>query len=118
MATQFAGMQQNINILMNDPNYKVLRHILGQTYRVHVFLGEFHADTKTWNTQEALVGTFAVFGKETAPGSENETKCGKCKTDAAANTIITGTVPLTAQIISVRLIFFHILYLLSILHVR
>jgi tyrosinase len=24
MATQFAGMQQNINILMNDPNYKVL----------------------------------------------------------------------------------------------
>jgi tyrosinase len=22
MATQFAGLQQNINILMNDPNYK------------------------------------------------------------------------------------------------
>jgi tyrosinase len=24
MATQFAGLQQNINILMNDPNYKDL----------------------------------------------------------------------------------------------
>jgi tyrosinase len=85
---------------------------------VHIFLGEFHADTKTWNTQEALVGTFAVFGKETTPGSEDETKCGKCKTDAAANTIITGTVPLTAQIISVRLLLFHILYLVSIFNVR
>jgi tyrosinase len=81
-------------------NIKAPKHILGQTYRVHIFLGEFHGDTKTWNTQDALVGTFAVFGKETTPGSEDETKCGKCKTDAAANTIITGTVPLTAQIIS------------------
>jgi tyrosinase len=83
-------------------NLKAPKHILGQGYRVHIFLGEFHADTKTWNTQDALVGTFAVFGKETTPGSEDETKCGKCKADAAAKTVVTGTVPLTAQIISVH----------------
>jgi len=81
-------------------NLKAPKHILGQAYRVHIFLGEFHSDTKTWNTQDALVGTFSVFGKETTAGSKDETKCGKCKADAAANTVITGTVPLTAQIIS------------------
>lgn len=80
-------------------NIKAPKHLLGQSYRVHIFLGEFHPDTKTWPTLDALVGTFSVFGKETTPGAEDETKCGKCKDDAAANTIITGTVPLTAQII-------------------
>jgi tyrosinase len=80
-------------------NIKAPKHLLGQSYRVHIFLGEFNSDIKTWNTQDALVGTFAVFGKETAPGSDDETKCGKCKDDAEKNTIITGTVPLTAQII-------------------
>jgi tyrosinase len=83
-------------------NIRAPKHILGQSYRVHIFLGEFHTDTKTWNTQDALVGVFAVFGKETTPGSDDETKCGKCKADAAAKTVITGTVPLTAQIISVH----------------
>jgi tyrosinase len=66
-----------------------------------VFLGEFDPDTSTWHTQEALVGTFAVFGKDVVEGSENETGCGKCKTDAKKQVIVTGTVPLTAQIISV-----------------
>ncbi|KAH8787772.1 common central domain of tyrosinase-domain-containing protein [Hyaloscypha finlandica] len=80
-------------------NIKAPKHLLGQSYRVHIFLGEFNSDIKTWNTQDALVGTFAVFGKETAPGRDDETKCGKCKDDAEKNTIITGTVPLTAQII-------------------
>lgn len=80
-------------------NIKAPKHLLGQSYRVHIFLGEFDSDIRTWNTQDALVGTFAVFGKETAPGSDDETKCGKCKDDAEKNTIITGTVPLTAQII-------------------
>jgi tyrosinase len=83
-------------------NIRAPKHILGQSYRVHIFLGEFHTDTRTWNTQDALVGTFTVFGKETTPGNDDETKCGKCKADAAAKTVITGTVPLTAQIISVH----------------
>ena len=42
-----------------------------------------------------MIGTFAVFGKDPAT-----TGCGKCKTDAASEVIITGTVPLTAGLIN------------------
>lgn len=38
------------------------KHALGQAYKVNVFLGEFDPDTTTWHTQDALVGTIAVFG--------------------------------------------------------
>jgi tyrosinase len=79
------------------------KHILGQAYKVNIFLGEFDPDTTTWHTQDALVGTIAVFGKDATAGSENETGCGKCKTDAKKQVVVTGTVPLTAQIISVRI---------------
>lgn len=61
---------------------------------MHVFLGHFDGSTATWHTQDALVGTFAVFGKDPAT-----TGCGKCKTDSEANVIVTGTVPLTAQLL-------------------
>lgn len=81
-------------------NLKAPKHVLGQSYKVNVFLGEFEPDTSTWHTQEALVGTFAVFGKDAAEGSENETGCGKCKSDAKKEVVVTGTIPLTAQIIS------------------
>jgi tyrosinase len=81
-------------------NVKAPKHILGQAYKVNIFLGEFDSDTTTWHTQDALVGTIAVFGKDTTAGSDNETGCGKCKTDATKQVVVTGTVPLTAQIIS------------------
>jgi tyrosinase len=61
---------------------------------VHIFLGPFDGSTSTWHTQDALIGTFAVFGKDPASNG-----CGKCKTDAATHVIITGTVPLTAGLI-------------------
>lgn len=76
-------------------NIKAPKHILHQTYRVHIFLGPFDGATETWHTQDALVGTFAVFGKDPAT-----TACGKCKTDAEAHVVITGTVPLTAQLLT------------------
>ena len=63
-------------------NLKAPKHILQQTYRVHIFLGEFESDLKTWHTQHALVGTFSVFGRNTTRGSDEETGCGKCKKDA------------------------------------
>jgi len=75
-------------------NIKAPKHILHQTYRVHIFLGPFDGSTSTWHTQDALVGTFAVFGKDPAT-----TACGKCKSDAESHVIITGTVPLTAGLI-------------------
>ncbi|KAK2629543.1 hypothetical protein QTJ16_000363 [Diplocarpon rosae] len=81
-------------------NIKTPKHILGRSYRIHVFLGEFLPETRTWNTQDALVGTVAVFGKNIEAANENETSCGKCKTDAERQCVVTGTVPLTSQIVS------------------
>jgi hypothetical protein len=46
--------------------------------------------------------TSTAFGKNTTPGDEAETGCGKCKKDAKRDVYVTGTVPLTAQILSVR----------------
>ncbi len=103
-------------------NIKAPKHLLGQTYReyfplvnpiashhslssysnieltstgVHIFLGPFDSSLKTWHTQEALVGTFAVFGKTTEPSTAG---CGKCRADADRECLVTGTVPLTKQI--------------------
>ncbi|KAF4637552.1 hypothetical protein G7Y89_g521 [Cudoniella acicularis] len=74
-------------------NVKVPKHVLAQTFRVHVFLGPFDTATNTWSTQDALVGTVVVFGKAETTG------CGKCKDDAKANVVITGTIPLTAALL-------------------
>ncbi len=82
-------------------NLKAPKHILHQSYRVHVFLGEFDSDTNSWLKRDALVGTFAVFGKETTLGHPEATGCGKCTADAEAGQMVTGTVPLTAQIVTV-----------------
>lgn len=81
-------------------NLKAPKHILQQTYRVHIFLGEFESNLKTWNTQHALVGTFSVFGRNTTRGSDEETGCGKCKKDAEDGLIVTGTIPLTKALIN------------------
>ncbi|TVY81027.1 Tyrosinase, partial [Lachnellula suecica] len=75
-------------------NLKAPKHILQQKYVVHIFLGPFNRQTNTWATQNALVGNFAVFGKERAT-----TGCGKCKQDADDNVEITGTVPLTGALL-------------------
>jgi tyrosinase len=58
-----------------------------------VFIGEFNADTKTWCTQDALVGTFVVFGKALTTG------CEKCARDAEAELEVSGTVNLTAALL-------------------
>lgn len=75
-------------------NIKTPKHILQQSYVVHIFLGPFDGALNTWATQDALVGNFAVFGKE-----RESAGCGKCKEDAEANVEITGTVPLTAALL-------------------
>jgi tyrosinase len=67
---------------------------------VHIFLGDFDSNLNTWNTQHALVGTFSVFGRNTTPGSSEETGCGKCKKDAEDGLVVTGTIPLTKALIN------------------
>jgi len=69
------------------------KHILEQTYIVHVFLGKFNPDTKTWCTQDSLVGTFTVFGKALTTG------CEKCARDAEDELDVSGTVNLTNALI-------------------
>ncbi|PBP18012.1 tyrosinase precursor [Diplocarpon rosae] len=94
------AVPQKLSYTQYIVNIKTPKHILSRSYRIHVFLGEFLPETRTWNTQDALVGTVVVFGKNIEAANENETGCGKCKTDAERQCVVTGTVPLTSQIVS------------------
>ncbi|KUJ21549.1 Di-copper centre-containing protein [Mollisia scopiformis] len=78
---------------------KTYKHGLGESYRVHIFLGDFNPDVTTWHTLDALAGIFMVFGRNTTPGAASETGCGKCKQDAKAGVQISGIVSLTAQLL-------------------
>ncbi|KAB8292555.1 hypothetical protein EYC80_008264 [Monilinia laxa] len=71
-------------------NIRAPKHILHQTYRVRIFLGDFDSDPTTWATEQATIGTFSSFGKD-----PQTTGCGKCIKDEARSLMISGTVPLT-----------------------
>lgn len=92
-------------------NIRAPKHILHQTYRVRIFLGDFNSDPTTWvystfifpprvtsrvkltktqATEQATVGTFSSFGKD-----PQTTGCGKCVKDEARSLMISGTIPLT-----------------------
>ncbi|KAJ8061925.1 hypothetical protein OCU04_009712 [Sclerotinia nivalis] len=71
-------------------NIRAPKHILHQTYRVRIFLGDFDSDPATWATAQSTIGTFSSFGKNPAT-----TSCGKCIKDAARSLMISGTIPLT-----------------------
>ncbi|MCJ1392937.1 hypothetical protein MMC18_005809 [Xylographa bjoerkii] len=74
-------------------NVRTEKHILGQTYSVHVFLGDFNEDPLTWPFEHNLVGTDTILGRASNTG------CGKCKGDREAGLMVTGIVPLTAALI-------------------
>ena len=74
-------------------NVRAAKHVLGQTYSVHVFLGDFNADPLTWPFENNLVGTDTILGRP------SNTRCGKCKDDRKAGLMVTGIVPLTAALI-------------------
>ncbi|KAF7890194.1 hypothetical protein EAF00_008509 [Botryotinia globosa] len=71
-------------------NIRAPKHILHQTYRVRIFLGDFNSDPTTWATEQSTIGTFSSFGK-----NPETTGCGKCIKDEARSLMISGTVPLT-----------------------
>ncbi|KAF7945069.1 hypothetical protein EAE96_009849 [Botrytis aclada] len=71
-------------------NVRAPKHILHQTYRVRIFLGDFNSDPATWATEQSTIGTFSSFGK-----NPETTGCGKCIKDEARSLMISGTVPLT-----------------------
>lgn len=60
---------------------------------MHVFLGDFNEDERTWPFEHNLVGTSSIFCR--AAGTD----CGKCKDDREAGLMVTGIVPLTFALI-------------------
>jgi tyrosinase len=75
-------------------NVRVIKHSLGQTFRVMVFLGDFNPDPQTWPFEPSLAGRVTVLGR----GKTNKT-CDKCQIDAARDLVVTGTVPLTSALL-------------------
>ncbi|KAI4093348.1 MAG: hypothetical protein LQ344_002936 [Seirophora lacunosa] len=64
-------------------NIRVAKDALEQTFFIHIFLGDFHPDPKTWSMERNLVGTHAIMTPYVM------------KRDPLQSTIVTGQIPLT-----------------------
>ncbi|KAL8932438.1 MAG: hypothetical protein Q9211_006312 [Gyalolechia sp. 1 TL-2023] len=64
-------------------NIRVAKDALDQTFFVHIFLGDFDPDPKTWTFEPNLVGSHAVLTPYVMTR------------DPAQSTIVTGQIPLT-----------------------
>ncbi|KAL8841953.1 MAG: hypothetical protein Q9170_000733 [Blastenia crenularia] len=64
-------------------NIRVAKDALEQTFFIHIFLGDFNPDPKTWSFEANLVGTHAIITPYVL------------KRDPAQSTIVTGQIPLT-----------------------
>lgn len=64
-------------------NIRVAKDALEQTFFIHIFLGDFNPDPKTWTFEPNLVGSHAVITPYVM------------KRDPAQSTIVTGVIPLT-----------------------
>jgi tyrosinase len=74
-------------------NVRAVKHVLGQTYRVLVFLGSINPDPRAWDLEYNCVGRVTVLGRSTTTG------CAKCRDDAAQRLCVTGSVPLTSALL-------------------
>ena len=72
---------------------RAIKHGLGQTYRVIVFLGDISPNPADWDLEYNCVGRVTVLGR--SPNSQ----CEKCERDRDASLTITGTVPLTSALL-------------------
>lgn len=75
-------------------NVRVVKHSLGQTFRVMIFLGDFNSNPETWPFEHSLVSRVTVLGR----GNTNK-NCDKCRADAAKDFVVTGTVSLTSALL-------------------
>jgi tyrosinase len=66
-------------------NILVRKHALSGPFFIHIFLGAIDADSQTWATQSALVGTHCIFDKMDSAASSTAD-------------FVTGTIPLTAAL--------------------
>ena len=71
-------------------NLRALKHGLGGSFSVHIFLGDFERDNpSSWPFDPNHVGTFTVLGDSA------DTGCEKCQRDQHSNLQVTGQIPLT-----------------------
>ncbi len=74
-------------------NLKAKKHALGETFNVHVFLGQITQENSVlWYADENHVGAFTVLGQPL------ETGCEKCRSDQADNLQVTAQIPLTVAL--------------------
>lgn len=64
-------------------NIRVAKDAMEQTFFVHIFLGDFNSDPKTWSFDPNLVGTHSIITPYVM------------KRDPKQSTIVTGQIPLT-----------------------
>lgn len=64
-------------------NIRVAKDALEQTFFIHIFLGDFNPDPKSWSFEPNLVGTHAIITPYVM------------KRDPLQSTIVTGQIPLT-----------------------
>ncbi|KAL8745329.1 MAG: hypothetical protein Q9184_007889 [Pyrenodesmia sp. 2 TL-2023] len=64
-------------------NIRVAKDALEQTFFIHIFVGDFNPDPKTWTFEPSLVGSHAIITPYVM------------KRDPLQSTIVTGQVPLT-----------------------
>ena len=74
-------------------NVRALKHGLGQSFRVLVFLGPISPDPTTWSREPNCVGRVSVLGRRI------DTPCAKCRRDQAGALLVSGTVSLTAALL-------------------
>jgi len=75
-------------------NIRAMKHGIGQSFRVQVFLGDIdESNPDGWDDEWNCVGRVSVLGR--AP----ETQCGKCRADNAEGLMVSGTVPLTSALL-------------------
>ena len=75
-------------------NVRAMKHGLGKSYRVQVFLGPMDdSDSSSWQDEFNSVGRVSVLGR--LP----DTQCAKCRADTAAGLMVRGTVPLTSALL-------------------
>ena len=76
-------------------NVRAQKHGLGSSFRTLVFLGAFdESNPASWDTEFNCVGRVSVLGRDPA-----ETQCDKCRSDAAGELMVSGTVPLTSALL-------------------
>ncbi|KEZ46437.1 Tyrosinase [Scedosporium apiospermum] len=76
-------------------NVRTLKHGLGQTFRVIVFLGDFSPSPADW----AGNAEYNTVGRVTMLGRNSDTQCGKCQEDQENDLMIAGAVPLTSALL-------------------